>query len=506
MSVTTSRALPEGTITMLFSDIEGSTKLLQQLGPRCRSVLSDQRRIIRAAVAAHGGHEMGTEGDSFYVVFASAADAVRAAVQAQRELVRVAAGGDHLRVRMGLHTGEPERHEDAYVGLDVHRAARVAAAANGGQVVLTAATWALVRGQVDAAAKDLGRHRLKDIDTPEHLFRLLAPGLDDEDRPVRTVGATASLPTPPNSLVAREDLVDTVDALLRRPDARLVTLLGPGGVGKTRVAIAVAERCAEWVAEGVFFVGLADVRSNDDVWTAIADVTGAPPADRSPADLLRWLRDRSLLLVLDNVEQLPDIHEVVSRLMAATTAPEILLTSRRPLHVLGERLVPVPPLETDDAVELFVQRLRAVRPGPDPDRAVVRELCDRVDGLPLAVELLAARGQLLGPEAMLGSPTASTCGAARRTGQSGSGRCVPCWRGATSCWTLRPPPRSAGSACWPGPSGSRTPGPSWVWRRTRRWRRCSTWSRPAWCSPSTPRAASRSSGGCGWSAPTPCSS
>nr|WP_281497298.1 tetratricopeptide repeat protein [Ornithinimicrobium sp. F0845] len=386
---------------MMFSDIEGSTKLLQELGPRYREVLSDQRRIMRAAVAAHRGHEMGTEGDSFYVVFSSAVDAVRAAVQAQAELVRVATGADHLRVRIGLHTGEPDRHEDGYVGLDVHRAARVAAAANGGQIVLTAQTWALVRGKVAGTAKDLGRHRLKDISTPEHLLRLVPAGLEDEDRPLRTVGATASLPTPPNSLVAREGLVASVDTLLRHREVRLASLVGPGGVGKTRVAIAAAQRCADWVTDGVFFVGLADVRSNDDVWTAIADVTGAPATERSPADLLRWLRDRSVLLVLDNVEQLPQIHEVVSQLIAGTTEPEVLLTSRRPLHVLGERLIPVPPLDPDDAVELFVERLAAVRPGEPPDRAVVRELCARVDGMPLAIELLAARGQLLGPEAML---------------------------------------------------------------------------------------------------------
>ncbi|WP_109473133.1 ATP-binding protein [Ornithinimicrobium cavernae] len=400
--MSTGPGLPEGTITMLFSDIEGSTQLLHRLGAGYREVLSEQRRIIRRAVQTHHGHEMGTEGDSFYVVFASAGEAVRAAIEAQRALRDVTVGGGgHLRVRMGLHTGEPDRHEDGYIGMDVHRAARVAAAANGGQIVLTPATWALAEGQVSATVRDLGRHRLKDISEPEHLLRLVVPDLVEEDRPVRTMGAPASLPRPATPLVAREDLVGDVARLLLDSDLRLVTLLGPGGVGKTRLAIAVAERCAERVRDGVFYVGLAETRSTEDVWTAIADATGIPASERERGDLLAWLRDRDLLLVLDNLEQLPDIHQVITQLLNRTLAPELLLTSRRPVHVVGERLVPVPPLGPDDAVELFLQRLATVRPDHVADRAVVRQLCERVDGLPLAIELLAARGQLLTPRAML---------------------------------------------------------------------------------------------------------
>jgi predicted ATPase/class 3 adenylate cyclase len=399
--VVTTSPLPEGTITMLFSDIEGSTTLLQRLGPGYRDVLNQQRRIIRAAIEAYGGHEMGTEGDSFYVVFSSASAAVQAAVQAQRALVRVAAGGDYLRVRMGLHTGEPELHEEGYVGLDVHRAARVAAAANGGQIVLTSATWALAEGHVPGTVRDLGWHRLKDIQEPEHLLRLVIPDLVEEDRPVRTVGTPASLPRPGTSFVAREDLVQRVDSMLREHAVRLLTLVGPGGVGKSRLALEVAERCAEWVRDGVFFVRLADVRTTDDAWSAIGDAVGVPSTQREPHELLRWLRDRSLLLVLDNVEQLPDVHTVVGQLLDDTLDVELLITSRRPVRIMAEHRVQVPPLDEQDAVELFRQRLAAVRAGEPGDSSVLRELVRLVDGIPLAIELLAARGQLLGPSAML---------------------------------------------------------------------------------------------------------
>lgn len=394
-------SLPEGTVTMLFSDIEGSTTLLQRLGASYRDVLIEQRRVMRAAIEAHGGHEMGTEGDSFFVIFSSATAALRTAVKAQRGLARVSAGGERLRVRMGLHTGEPELHEGDYVGLDVHRAARVAAAANGGQIVLTSATWALAEGHVPGTVRDLGWHRLKDIQEPEHLLQLVVPDLVDEDRPVRTVGTPASLPRPGTSFVAREELVTRVDSMLREHSVRLLTLVGPGGVGKSRLALEVAERCAQWVRDGVFFVLLADVRTIDDAWSAIGATVGLPAVQREPDDLLRWLRERSLLLVLDNVEQLPDVHEVVGRLLDETLEVELLITSRRPVHVMAEQLVPVPPLEEQDAVELFRQRLAAVRPGEPGDPTVLRELVSLVEGIPLAIELLAARGQLLGPAAML---------------------------------------------------------------------------------------------------------
>jgi class 3 adenylate cyclase len=237
--------LPAGTITMLFSDIEGSTALLSRLGgDRYGEALSAQRALLRAAIAAWHGREMGTEGDSFFVVFGSAGDAVACAASAQRAL----AGhdwpeGEVVRVRIGLHSGQPARHEDGYVGMDVHRAARIAATAHGGQVVLSEATLrpAGPRLQAGVSARDLGFHRLKDISEPEHIWQLAGPGLREEFPPLKSLGAPTSLPVPATPLVGREEDLARLRAVIAGPGVRLVTLTGTGGVGKTRLALAAAE-------------------------------------------------------------------------------------------------------------------------------------------------------------------------------------------------------------------------------------------------------------------------
>ncbi|MDQ3357339.1 MAG: tetratricopeptide repeat protein [Actinomycetota bacterium] len=397
--------LPEGTLTMLFTDIEGSTVLVQRLGVAWGEVLSEQRRIMRAAIAAHGGREMGTEGDSFFVVFRTARGGVQAALRAQQELELVQwPDGAAVRVRMGLHTGEPERHEDGYVGLDVHRAARVAASAHGGQVVLTEPTWAMVAGALDGlSARDLGRHRLKDIPLPEHLYQLCAQGLADDFARVRSMGSRESLPRPATRLIGRDDQVAQALDLLERGVGRLVTLIGPGGVGKTRLATAVAAARAEGLA-GVYFVPLAEATTAEDVWSSLAEVLGAPSESKDPPGFVRYLGDERLLVVLDNLEHIDGVGTVVGELLTSCPGLEVLATSRRPLHLAQEHLLTVEPLEPAAARELFAERIGRLRgmhrQGTDDEAAVV-ELCERLDRLPLAIELLAARGQLLGPRAML---------------------------------------------------------------------------------------------------------
>jgi class 3 adenylate cyclase len=237
------RELPAGTVTMLFSDIEGSTGLLGRLGDRYGDALAAQRALIRAAISASGGHEMGTEGDSFFVVFSSAADAVACCVSAQRALAGQAwPGGVAVRVRMGLHSGEPVRHQDGYVGMDVHRAARIAAAAHGGQVVLSDATRLLAQSRLPAgvSVRDLGLHRLKDLQLPERIYQLAAPGLAEQFPPLKSLGAATSLPVPTTALVGRDEELGRLRAVLARPGTRLVTLTGTGGIGKTRLAVQAA--------------------------------------------------------------------------------------------------------------------------------------------------------------------------------------------------------------------------------------------------------------------------
>jgi predicted ATPase/class 3 adenylate cyclase len=403
---------------MLFSDVEGSTALLSRLGDRYGEALSAQRAIQRAVFCEFGGHEMGTEGDSFFVVFPSAADAVSCCLAAQRNLAGYDwPGGVSLRVRMGLHSGEPARHEDGYIGLDVHRAARIAAAAHGGQVVVSNATRLLATPRLPAGVSfgDLGFHRLKDIEAPEHIFQLAAPGLAERFPPLRSLGAATSFPAPVTPLVGRDGELAALQAMLARPQVRLVTLIGPGGVGKTRLALAAAASLSEAFPHGGYFIPLAPVRDAGVMWKAIAgslDVTGDGPEAEVVAG---YLRERRVLLVLDNLEQLDGAAQVVAALLAAAPELAILTTSRRPLHVPGEYQQPVPPLAVpgggsaadvarSGAAMLFTQQARMVRPGfviTDENAADVAAICARLDGLPLAIELAASRAKLLTPKALL---------------------------------------------------------------------------------------------------------
>ncbi|WP_125037933.1 adenylate/guanylate cyclase domain-containing protein [Nocardioides sp. LS1] len=410
--------LPSGTVSLLFSDIEGSTALLSRLGASYADALTGQRRVLRAAWAAYDGTELGTEGDSFYVVFSTAGAAVAAATRAQRDLAAFAwPGGEQVRVRIGIHTGSPEVHEGAYVGMDVHRAARIAAAAHGGQVVVSESTASLVAGSLpaDVVLRDLGSHQLKDIPRAAHLFQVSVAGLQADFPPLKTLGAVSSLPTPTTPLVGRDaELADLV-ALVRSPGLRLVTLTGPGGAGKTRLAIGAAARLMETFPDGVFFVPLAAATTPEVMWMTIAEVLGAPAETRLPPAFLEHVAHLSALLVLDNLEQLPGADAVVSQLLGSSPRTVVIATSRRPLHVSGEHEHPVPTLELPDrpsleeaaqsgAVQLFVQQASMVRPSfalSDDNVGDVVEVCRRLDGLPLAIELAAARSKLLTPAALL---------------------------------------------------------------------------------------------------------
>jgi predicted ATPase/class 3 adenylate cyclase len=384
------QALPQGTVTFLFVDIEGSTRLLQELGNGYTAALADFRRLLRDVFAAHGGFEVDAQGDAFFVAFARARDAVAAAASINGVLT-----DRPLRVRAGIHTGEPTLTAEGYVGIDVHRAARICAAGHGGQVLLSQSTRELLGG--DTALADLGEHRLKDLREPLRLYQL-----GHEDFPPPKTLNTTNLPIQPTPLVGRRGELEMMVALLRRPEMRLLTLTGPGGTGKTRLALHVAAELVDEFQDGVFLVPLAPIRDPDLVVPTIAHAVGVKETSGESllAALLGYLKGRTLLLVLDNVEHVLVAASQFSELLAAAAQLKILATSRARLHLSAEHELPVQPLGEADAVELFVERARAVKSDFEPDEAVP-EICGRLDGLPLAVELAAARVKVLPPHALL---------------------------------------------------------------------------------------------------------
>jgi predicted ATPase/class 3 adenylate cyclase len=417
-------ALPAGTVTLLFSDIEGSTRLLEHLGGGYADVLEEHRRIVRDAVAAHGGRELRTEGDAFFVVFARAGDAVRAAVAAQRALGACAwSDGVTVRVRMGLHTGEPRVAGHDYVGIDVHCAARICSAAHGGQVVVSETTERILAGEAieGVGVHDLGEHRLKDLSRPMRLHQIVADGLTAAFPPLRTLEyPSATLPgrwAPPTALFGRDADLETLAHLVREGGNRLVTLIGPGGVGKTRLAIEASGLLAANFGDGARFVPLAAISEHRDLAPTLARALAVPVRTGEPAHaaLLRFLSNRHLLLVLDNFEQLVEGAPLVADLIGACRELTVLVTSREPTRLAGERLYPVRPLqvpdasastatielERDGAVAMFCDRARARDPAfalDESNASPVGKICRRLDGLPLALELAAARSGLLSAE------------------------------------------------------------------------------------------------------------
>ena len=398
-------ALPTGTVTFCMTDIEGSTRLLAELGDDYATALRAHRAIVRDQVARNGGREVDTEGDAFFCVFPRAVDAVAAAVDIQRCLAAHPWPGTcTVRVRIGLHTGEGVLSDEGYVGLDVHEVARVSAAGHGGQVLLTGPTHALLEDHWPPGVSDLslGAHRRRQVLEPVPLYQVVADGLEVRFPPPRTLEIPEfDLPLVPTPLFGRDADTERVRALLEA--GRLVTLTGPGGIGKTRLALHLAQHERPRFPDGVVFVALAEVRDADLVPDEVARALGLPPASYGGAGLARLtgaLAGRRLLLVLDNVEQLGDGADVIGRILEGAPSVRALATSRGPLRLRGEQQYPVGPLDRRAAAEQFADRARAVRPdlrlGP-AETAAVDRILDGVDGLPLAVELAAARVRTLSP-------------------------------------------------------------------------------------------------------------
>jgi predicted ATPase/class 3 adenylate cyclase len=399
------------TATVLFTDIEGSTRLSSQLGQAFGAELAAHDRIVREAISTNRGTVSSTAGDSFLALFPDASSAVAAAVAAQRGLHAYQWAGDPIRVRMGVHTADRIADDEGYP--EIARAARIMAAAHGGQVLLSDATFALVADHLPDGVrlKALGAYRLKDIPEAERLHQLEVAGLPSAFPPLSALDdRRAHIPPEATTFFGRNEELAAVADLLN--DRRLVTLTGPGGTGKTRLGIRTAAQVANRCADGAFFVALAATTDHSLMPAAVASAIGLPEdRERSIAEVLRdWLREREVLLVLDNLEQIDGAAGEVDTLLTDAGRLRVLATSRAPLHVAGEQefLVPpfdVPPagadgrtLEASDAIRLFVDRARFVRTSFAPsadDLAVIAEIARRLDGLPLAIELAAAKSRLL---------------------------------------------------------------------------------------------------------------
>ena len=397
---------PSGTVTLLFSDIEGSTRLLKRAGDAYAGLLAEHRRLLGEAFERHNGFHVDSEGDAFFVVFASAGDAASAAAEAQLALAEHPWPEEtEIRVRMGLHSGEPRVIERRYVGLAVHQAARVMAAGHGGQVLLSESTRALLDDRFEV--RDLGDHRLKDLSGSQHLYQLVVEGLPAEFPPLKTLdNRPTNLPAQPNAFIGRARELEEIGELLARDEVRLLTLTGTGGAGKTRLSLQVAASLVESFGDGVFFVSLAPVRDWELVVPTIAQTLGLREQLGEPVieTLTEYLRDKRMLLLLDNLEQVIAVAPVLAGLLASAPRLSLLATSRIPLRLTGEHTYAVRPLTLHESVSLFGERAHAAAAEFDlteENEAAVAEICVRVDGLPLAIELAAPRVRSLPPPALL---------------------------------------------------------------------------------------------------------
>ena len=397
--------LPEGTLTFLFTDIEGSTRLIDYLGSAVwADCLAAHHGLIRAAVAEHDGLEVNTDGDAFFVVFTDASAALAAALDAQESLAA------HpwperapLRVRMGIHTGEARLGGDNYVGIAVHQAARICAAGHGGEVLCSAATaTAVSASDAHVTLRPLGRHRLPDLSSPIDLLQVCPQGVITDFPPPRSLERLAhTLPCQPSTFVGRALELGQLHALLDR--TRLLTITGPGGCGKTRLGYEVAARRVDDYADGLWVAELAAISDSALVPSAVLGGLGLrEEVGRQPIEtIIDYLRAKVALLVLDNCEHVIDAAaELTVSVLSSCPQVRFLTTSREPLRTPGEMTWRVPPLSKADAVDLFVARASAAEQRFDPsstDLRTVAELCEHLDGLPLAIELAAARVSSLAP-------------------------------------------------------------------------------------------------------------
>jgi predicted ATPase/class 3 adenylate cyclase len=400
----TARELPTGTLTFFFSDIEGSTRLVQRLGNRFKEPLERHEALVRNALAENGGIEIRTIGDAFFVVFPSADAAVGAAVAAQRALALEKWLEDGVvRIRVGLHTGVAVRGGDDYVGIDVHLAARIAGAAHGGQIVISDQTKTLLREPgAGISVRDLGEHRLKDVGRLR-LWQVQAPGLAGDFPALASLEIPSNLPADTTTFVGREREVREVEVLVRTQ--RLVTLTGPGGTGKTRLSLRVASKLLSEFPQGIFFVALEPIRDPALVPTAVARALAiAEEPSRAVTDVLHErLRDGVTLLVLDNFERVMPAAPFVGDLLRAAPRLRCLANSRESLRVSGEQEYLVPVLSEEDALTLFAERATLAKPGfaiTPENRETIQAICERLDRLPLALELAAARMKVFSPAAL----------------------------------------------------------------------------------------------------------
>jgi predicted ATPase/class 3 adenylate cyclase len=418
------RDFPSGTVTFLFTDVEGSTRRWEQDLPATLAAIERHFAILDDAIATHNGVHFKTIGDSIQAAFPTAIDAVLAAATAQGALVKEDWGDlGPISVRMALHTGTANPRDGDYLAPALNRLARLLAAGAGGQILATEATRQLVRDNLPPSMQllDLGEHQLRDLREAEHVFQLLAPDLPREFPPLKSVARqTHNLPVPLTPFIGREGLVEAIRLRLEEPGVRLLTLTGPGGVGKSRLALSAAADLVEAYTDGTWFVALAAVTNPALVPATIAETLGVRETPGAPIDetLHAFLRKKHLLLVLDNFEHVLVASPVVAGLLTACPAVQVLATSRSPLHISGEFEFPIPtmelpPADTDmtldearvsEAVRLFVDRAHAVQSHfqlTEENVAAVVAICRRLDGLPLAIELAASRVRLLPPNAIL---------------------------------------------------------------------------------------------------------
>jgi class 3 adenylate cyclase len=424
--------LPEGTVTFIFTDIEGSTELLKQLGHKYATVLADKRRILREIFSHWNGQEVDTQGDSFFVSFPRATEAVAAAVEIQQALAEHTWPEDvEIRLRIGLHTGEPLVAEEGYVGFDVHRAARIGNVGHGAQVLLSETTAALVMDELPEGVSllDLSKHRLKDVRRPERIRQLVIEGLPAEFPPLKSLEALAAgthgkrprhnLPLELTPFIGRDDESIKIGELLQEPSYRLLTLVGVGGIGKTRLALHTAAEVIDGYPDGVWLVELAQFRDPELVPQRAAAVLGVSAQEaeegRDVRDVLTaYLSDKKLLMILDNCEHLIEASaEFAVNLLKECPEVQLMATSRENLGIPGEKSFAVPsmgippenalPLDLEDfeAVRLFVDRAAAALPDfriTSSNSGSINNICRQLDGIPLAIELAAARVKILAPE------------------------------------------------------------------------------------------------------------